>query len=201
MTVTAKLINPSPFKVEIPYEKGVSINIEPDGEVDLTTQQFDDYKAGRPGSEEARSVLNFHGVFLMDTDRSYDVQALEALQASIKEKKSRYGDFVGRTRDSRVREGAAVDDATLEEIITRSGYARLREQVEKLEKRIDTLKQTVQDDPTKGSLRARLDPKRTCFVIDPPRQFPSETALKMFLDENPDIKKRHEELVEANKGE
>jgi len=30
------------------------------------------------------------------------------------------------------------------------------------------------------------------FVMNPPRQFPSKTAMLMFLEENPDIKAKHE---------
>jgi hypothetical protein len=42
----------------------------------------------------------------------------------------------------------------------------------------------------------KLDPERTCFATDPPREFPSKTALKIFLAENPEIAKVHASLQE-----
>lgn len=59
MALITKLVNPTPFDVEIPYEKGISIHIPADGEVDLTMGQLDDFRPGKPGSEETRKILTF----------------------------------------------------------------------------------------------------------------------------------------------
>ncbi len=195
MTVEAKLINPTPFDVKIPYERGVYINIPSDGDVELSMQQLDDFRPGKPGSEAARKLLDFEGVFLSDTDLSYDLQALRALETAVRERKDRIKTFIDRTRNSRIAGGATVDDATMEDLIENSGYGRMQNDVDRMVARIGTLRGVVKDDATGGAVRQNLDPKRTCFVINPPRQFPSETALAMFLSEHPDIAKQHEELT------
>lgn len=190
-----KMVNPTPFDVKIPYERGVYINIPADGETGLSMQQFDDFRPGKPGSEAARKLLDFEGVFVADSDLSYDFQALQALQTAVRERKDRIKTFVDRTKNSRIAGGATVDDATMEDLVENSGYGRMSKDVEKLERRISHLQTVVNADESKGAVRQTLDPKRTVFVINPPRQFPSETALAMFLDEHPDIKAQHEALV------
>ena len=195
MTVEAKLVNPTPFDVKIPYERGVYINIPSDGDVELTMGQLDDFRPGKPGSEAARKLLDFEGVFLSDTDLSYDLQALRALETAVRERKDRIKTFVDRTKNSRIAGGATVDDATMEDLIQSSGYGRMQGDVDRMVSRIKKLQVVVNADLSKGSVRANLDPKRTCFVINPPRQFPSETALAMFLSEHPDIAKEHEALT------
>jgi hypothetical protein len=195
MAVVARLVNPTPFDVKIPYERGVYINIPSDGDCELSMGQLDDFRPGKPGSEAARKLLDFEGVFLQDTDLSYDLQALRALEVAVRERKDRIKTFTDRTRNSRIAGGATVDDATMEDLIQNSGYGRMINDVAKLESRIKTLQVVVSADTSKGSVRQNLDPERTCFVINPPRQFPSKTALAMFLTEHPDIAAQHEALV------
>jgi hypothetical protein len=197
MAVVARLVNPTPFDVKIPYERGVYINIPSDGDVELSMQQLDDFRPGKPGSEAARKLLDFEGVFLEDTDLSYDLQALTALQIAVRERKDRIKTFIDRTRNSRIAGGATVDDATMDDLIENAGYGRMTNDVTKLENRIKKLTLVVSSDKSKGAVRQTLDPKRTCFVINPARQFPSETALAMFLDEHPDVKEKHDALVNA----
>ena len=71
----------------------------------------------------------------------------------------------------------------------------MQDGTDKLKVRIKMLQGIVDADANKGSVRQNLDPERTCFVINPPRQFPSKTSLAMFLAENPEIAKKHEALV------
>jgi hypothetical protein len=191
MAVVARLVNPTPFDVKIPYERGVYINIPSDGDVELSMGQLDDFRPGKPGSEAARKLLDFEGVFLQDTDLSYDLQALRALQVAVKERKDRIKTFTERTRNSRIAGGATVDDATMEDLIQNSGYGRMINDVEKMVKRIETLQVVVGADTTHGAVRQNLDPRRTIFCINPPRQFPSETAMAMYLTEHPDVAAEH----------
>ena len=72
--------------------------------------------------------------------------------------------------------------------------------VDKLKARVGVLSAVVNEDAHKGAVKQTLDPKRTCFVINPPRQFPSETALRMFLLENPEIAAEHKRFVAAAEG-
>ena len=195
MALITKLVNPTPFIVEIPYEKGISIIIPADGEVDLSMQQLDDFRPGKPGSEETRKLLNFEGVFLSDSDLSYDFQALQTLKACVKERQERVKTFIDRNKTARLQQGAAIDDKTMEEIKVSAGYARMEANANKLIARIKVLEGVVNADENKGAVRQNLDPERTCFVTNPPRQFPSKTALAMFLGENPEIAEKHEALV------
>ena len=192
MAVVAKMINPTPFDVKIPYQLGVSIRIPADGEIDLSMEQLDDFRPGKPGSEETRKLLEFEGVFLQDTDLSYDVQALHTLKSFVRERRERIKNFVDRNKQARLAQGAAVTEAEITDIKHQSGYTNMEKAVEKVEARIRILEQTVNADANRGSVRQTLDPTRTCFVINPPRQFPSKTALAMFLEENPEIKAKHE---------
>jgi hypothetical protein len=195
MAVVAKMINPTPFDVKIPYTRGIYIKVPADGETELSMEQLDDFRGGKPGSEETRKILSFEGVFLQDTDLSYDFQALKSLRMAVKEREDRIKTFVDRTRNSRIAGGATVDDSTMEDLIQNAGYGRMSDDVDKLKNRISHLVQVVNEDENKGAVRQSLDPKRTCFVINPPRQFPSETALAMFLSEHPEIKAEHDALV------
>ncbi len=190
-----KMVNPTPFDVKIPYERGIYINVPADGETGLSMQQFDDFRPGKPGSEAAKKILDFEGVFVADSDLSYDFQALKALKIAVRERKERIKTFVDRTRGSRIAGGSTVDDATMEDLVNSAGYGRMQQDVDKLEARINTLTKVVNSDESKGAVRQTLDPKRTCFVVNPPRQFPSETALAMFLADNPKVKAEHESFL------
>ncbi len=195
MALITKLINPTPFDVEIPYEKGISIKIPADGEVDLTMGQLDDFRPGKPGSEETRKILTFEGVFLQDSDISFDLQALQTLEACVRDRQDRINTFTDRTKNSRLAGGASVDEESMAELLVSSGYQRMQDGTNKLKVRIKMLKKIVSADERKGSVRQNLDPERTCFVINPPRQFPSKTSLAMFLSENPEIAAKHEKFL------
>jgi hypothetical protein len=197
MAVVANLINPTPFDVAIEYQAGQIIRVAADGETTLTMQQLDDFRPGKPGSEETRKILEMEGVFLQDSDLSYDFQALTTLRACVTERQRRIKDFTERTRNSRIAGGATVDEETMNDLLEGSGYNDMQRRVDKLVARIKILEGIVNADVNKGSVRETLDPERTCFVTVPPRQFPSKTALKMFLAENPEIAKKHFELVGA----
>jgi hypothetical protein len=195
MAVVAKMVNPTPFDVKIGYEKGVYIKVPADGETDLSMQQLDDFRPGKPGSEAPKKILDFEGVFLQDTDLSYDFQALTALKGAVRERQDRVKQFEERTRGSRVAGGAAIDDASMEELMVSSGHRKMANDTEKLISRIKVLEGIVNADEAKGSVRQTLDPERTCFVINPPRQFPSKTALALYLSEHPETKARHDAFV------
>lgn len=210
MSYTNKLINPSPYKVKIPYDRGTFIVVEPDGEYEFTSaDQQRDFEPNQAGSEEVRKMLDHAGLFLLNPDLSYDLQALRALQASVKSKKSFRDEFVQRLRDGRIATGRSIDDGTLTEAIESAGYGHkstsrtgmpgLTGQIEALEQRIKFLQKAVEGDPTRGQMKEKLDPEKTCFVTNPPRQFPSKTALLMFLSENPDIKEQHDKWLKAQK--
>ena len=210
MPYTNKLLNPTPWKVKIPYDKGQYITVPADGEYEFTTvDQQKDFEPTQPGAEEIRKMLDYFGVFVLNPDLSYDLQALKSLEASYKSKKFTRDEFVQRLRDNRISSGRSIDDGTLEEAIETAGYGTkinertgipgIQGQLDIIQSRIKFLKKAVESDPTRGYMKEKLDPEKTCFVTSPPRQFPSKTALAMFLEENPTIKAQHEVWAKANK--
>jgi len=88
MAFAAKLMNPTPWDVKLNYEKGVVIVVPAFGAVDLSMGQFEDYRPNTPGAEAVYEVLDTVGVFLFDTDRPYENQALETLQRNSKKLKA-----------------------------------------------------------------------------------------------------------------
>jgi hypothetical protein len=195
MPVVANLVNPTPFDVKIEYQAGQILRIPADGEKTIEMNVLDDFRSGKPGSEETRKLLEFEGIFLQDSDLSYDFQALTTLKACVAERSRRIKEFEDRTRNSRIAGGATVDEATMNDLLEGSGYKDMERGVDRLKVRIKVLEKIVNDDLSKGSVRETLDPERTCFVTVPPRQFPSKTALAMFLAENPEIAAKHEALT------
>jgi hypothetical protein len=195
MPVVANLINPTPFDVKIEYQAGQLLRIPADGDLTIEMNVLADFRPGKPGSEETRKILEMEGIFLMDSDLSYDFQAVTALKACVAERSRRIKEFTTRTRNSRIKGGATVDDETMNDLLEGAGYAQMGRGVDKLKARIAILEKIVNADVNKGSVRETLDPERTCFVTIPPRQFPSKTALAMFLSENPEIAEAHEDLI------
>lgn len=190
--LTNKLVNPTHKDVSFPYNRGIYINIPADSQVDLSVDQMDDFRPGKPGSEEARIQLEYHGLFLLDGDRSYDEQALTSLKSTFKNKKSQLDGFVDRIRAQGTASGAPVTPDLIDEQKNKSGYAVMEEDLGIIDKRIKYLEGVLNAKGYKGKVKETLDPKTTCFITSPPRTFPSEHALEMFLLEKPDsFKKEH----------
>ena len=211
MPYVNKLVNPTPWKVEIPYDRSAYITIQADGEYEfLNADMQKDFEPSQPGAEEVKHLLDQHGLFLLNPDLSYDLQVLRALRATYKAKKTNYDEFVSQMRANAMKAGQNINEETLEEAIQVGGYGDrihsrtkmpgLRGQLALLSKRIKFLEKAVENDPTKGMVKDRFDPDKTCFVTNPPRQFSSPTALAMFLEENPEIKEKHEQFVKAQNG-
>jgi hypothetical protein len=200
--LTNKLVNATHKDVSFPYDKGVILTIPADGQLDLTMDQMDDFRNDKPGSEEVRNQLEYHGLFLLDGDRSYEEQAFTAIRHSISHKKNQYDAFVQRLRDSRIATGSPVTEEAMEEAVDRAGYITIQRDIDKLQKRIKVLEKVLEEKGPKGKVKETLDPRRTCFVTDPPREFPSETALELFLlDQEPDFVERHKTLQTGMLGE
>lgn len=190
MAFSARLCNPTPWKVELNYDRGVVIVIPEFGSAELTMQQMDDFRPGKAGSAEVRQMLDYHGLFLLDTDRSYDVQALEVLKRTYTAKKAQYDAAVQRLTDRRAAAGVAPNPDALEEVLRQMGYVGLREQIKGVKEGIAKFEEVVKaQDPTTGP---KYDPARTVMVLNPPREFPSVAAMEFFLEKNPEIKAKHE---------
>jgi hypothetical protein len=191
MAYAARLMNPTPWKVELTWDRGIVIVVPPFGSTELTMQQMDDFRPGKPGSADVRVNLDYFGVFLFDTDRSYDVQALETLRRSYAKKKEQYDATVARLQGNRAAAGIAPNADAFEDTLKMMGYVNLREQMESLKEGIAKFEETVKA-AGEQSQQQQYDPARTVMVINPPREFPSVAAMEFFLAKNPDIKAKHE---------
>lgn len=189
MAFVNRLCNPTPWDAKLNWERGVNLRVPAFGHVDLTMQQMDDFRDGKPGSEAVMSTLDFFGLFLFDADRPYDNQAVEALKRMHAARKTRYNDAVNAITRRRTSEGVQSNPELLEELLQQHGYAQLRDSIGVLAEQIKGLEKVVTTE--ERSTRQKFDPARTVFVTDPPREFPSVAAMNFFLDRNPEIKAKH----------
>ena len=197
---TSRLCNPTPFPVVFEWAAGIRIRIEPFGDFDLTMSQTDDYRPGKPGSAAVQAVLDTFGIFLLDIDRPYDNQALDALRRSHGAKKSQYDAAHRNLVSSRAAAGVAPDEDALEETLSQMGLVRLRGEINTLARAVKTLEKVVSAADT-ASTRSQFDPKRTVFVMDNPREFPSVASMNFFLEENPKIAVKHKAFKMQEEGE
>jgi len=189
MAFSAKLCNPTPWDAVIHWDRGVRIRIPAFGETQLTMQQMDDFRGDKPGSEEAQNTLDAIGVFLFDADRPYDNQAVIALERMHRAKKSQFDDAHRNLLSSRSAQGIAPNDEAMEETLKQMGLATLRDKIKLLEEQAKRYREQIGPETR---IREKLDPTRTVFVLDPPRQFPSATAMMFFLEQNDDVRIQHE---------
>lgn len=182
-----RLVNPTPFKVDFNWDRGVNIVLEPDGYVDLqsslATEQF---RPDVPGTESVREEMNQLGIFLRDPMVPYEVQAIKALRETIRYKESLYNDAKNNLRNRAASMGVYNEDA-FAETLERLGYSRLLEDIEKLKKRLKMYESKVDKNILDRPLHKQYDPKRTLLFLTPPKEFESEIAMEIFLAENPDM--------------
>jgi len=186
MAHAAKLVNPTPYDVEINYDRGVDLEIPAFGSVDLTLQQMDDFRPDKPGSETVEEITKFHGLFLLDTDRPYENQALEAIKESRKRKDRMATEITQGHRDRAARQGMNIPEETFHQVERQMGVHHLREEIAGLERLIVKYEKVVTGESEKKK-RHQLDPARTVFAMNPPKEFDSAIAREFFLDENPDV--------------
>jgi hypothetical protein len=188
MAFAAKLMNPTPWEAKLDYDRGVRIRIPAFGDAALDMQQMDDFRGDKPGSEAVEAVLDTFGLFLFDSDRPYDNQALEALKRMLAILTDRYRNADQRLRASHSAQGISTDEAAHAETMAQLGYKTVGEKMETLKTQIAEYEKVA--GPERNT-RAKLDPKRTIFVLNPPREFPSVAAMEFFLRENPDTATEH----------
>lgn len=174
-------MNPTPWDVQLDYEKGIVIVVPAFGQVDISMGQFEDYRPNTPGAEAVYEVLDTEGVFLFDTDRPYENQALETLEKTQKKRIDILNSKVKSYSDLAARQGIQVSKETLENVQKQQGLDVLREKVSTLQRFIEKYKAVVTKDTARR--RSTLDPERTVFATNPPREFPSKVAREFFLAE------------------
>jgi G:T/U-mismatch repair DNA glycosylase len=195
MALTARLENPTPWDVKLDWDRGIKIRIPAFGNVDLGMQQMDDFRENKPGSEAVQETLHYHGLFLLDSDRPYDNQAVEALRYAREAKKAQHDAATRNITDRRAAQGIAPNEEALEETFRMQGLGTLKEKIATLENQIKALEEAI-GPQRERSIREQLDPKRTIFVMDPPREFPSVAAMNFFLETDPEIKAKHEAFTQ-----
>lgn len=192
MAYAAKLMNPTPWDVKLPYEKGIVITVPAFGQVDLTMQQFDDYRPNTPGAEAVYELLDTEGVFLYDTDRPYENQALEALRKTLKKRQELVDSKVKGYQDLAARQNITVSTENRENVERQMGVVQLRERCNAIQTFIKKYEAVVKNETAKR--RHVLDPDRTVFVTTPPREFPSKVAREFFLEQNPALAEKEAEF-------
>jgi len=193
MAKAAKLCNPTPFDANLNYEKGVYLKVPAFGSMDLTLNQMDDYRPDKPGSETALEEPEYFGLFLLDTDRPYENQALDAIRKSHDKKKTRYREVTKGHRERAARQNLTITDEHFKEIESQMGMDTLLDQVGTLAKLITKYEEIVQG--TKESRkRKQLDPTRTVFALNPPKEFDSMVTRQFYLDENPEVALKEQEI-------
>lgn len=195
MALSAKLCNATPFAVEIAYEKGIVLKIPGDSSISLTTIQLDSFDPSKPGWEENRILLEGKGLFLLDTDLSYDAQSLKALKACIKLKRERVNGFVERLEVVSTKDGGIVDERKIKVAKDKAGISRLEGEIELLERRVSTLEEILGPQTKRLTPAETFDPARTCFAMSPPKEFPSKLSLQLFLDENPELREKNDAIL------
>jgi len=186
-----KLCNPTPFPNMKKWERGIEITIPPFGSVDLTINQVNDFRAGQPGSEAVREELDSKGWFLLDPDRSYEIQALEAVRRCIKKLTDQLNGVVTRLQESMAQMGQKEPEI-VEERMRLLGYGDkgMKGKIEGL-KKLEKRYAEIVEEQSAQVMERPFDPTKTLFVTPGPQEFPSIAALEFFLDENPEIKARH----------
>jgi len=188
MPLSNRLCNPTPEAIKINWHKGVVIRVAPGSHTDLTVEQMDDFRPGKPGSEEVQTLMRYHGVFLLDSDKDYDVQALASLNDARKSKESQYKESMASIRRERAAQGVNEDDATFAEVTRQLGLDKLKNRVDKLQEWIKYYGKVVESKKATLSQTSQLDPEKTLFLTDgPPREFPSVAAKALFKLEYPEL--------------
>lgn len=182
MNFTNRLCNPTPYKAKLNFHAGITITIDPDGHKDLPADQARDFQKGQPGSESVQELLAAEGLFMLDLDRSYEVQALEALDKASRGLLSRYSDMVNRMRRDRAAQGISDNQEAFDEVLAQTGYAALKERADALQGRAKFLRSALDKNKAETPVQ-KIDPDRTIPFTNPPRVFPSPLALQMFLSD------------------
>ncbi len=196
MGFSNKLHNPTPFQVQFNYHKGINFTIPPFEHLDLNMEYVEDFVPGRPGSENVSNELDFYGVFLEDPNKSYEAQALVALRAAIKARESMVREVTDNIRKSFAALGTGGSPEAIDEQLEMSGMNRLSAEVEELRELARVYEKVVASQKPTSSVKS-YDLTRTVIALDPPKQFPTAETMNFFLERNPDIKAKNDEMLNA----
>jgi len=154
---------------------------------------MDDFREGKPGSPEVKSMMNHYGIFLRDPSQPFELQAIESIKASIKDKQGQYNDAHGNIRRSAAAQGT-FDEGAFAETLHQMGYTGLKEEIDRLEGRLKQYTSRVNEERI---IHEQFDLERTLIFLDPPKEFDSKVQMEIYLDENPEIKELQEKWLAA----
>src|SRR3990172_156142 len=198
MNITNRLCNSTKFDAVINWHAGIDITVPGDGYVDLDINQADDFRSGKPGSEEVQLLMDSKGIFLRDMDLPFEVQALACLQRCLKAKRTHYAEGMNTLKGRRAQQGIHESEEDLRKLAKQINYDKLEDQIESITKRIRFYEKKLQPEDRKP-VRERVDPKRTVPWTNPPRVFETELQCQMWLEEQgEEDQKRHSAWVAAN---
>ena len=195
MAITARLCNPTHEKVEWPWHRGEVLIVQPFGFVDLPAKMMEQLLPDEAGYDSIKSTMDHYGVFLRDTGRTYESQALEAINAAIKTKNQFYNDCVSNIRE-RAAHAGNINEEAIAHKLEAAGYTRLARTVDELRK----IKATLEAKESKTRQRhTQYDPERTLLFTNPPMEFESPTAMQLYLSYNDDMRQRYTEFMKQFK--
>ena len=183
-----RLYNPTPYNESIPWHKGIVIKIKSGQFVDLEVDQMDDFRPGKPGSEEAQNLLTHKGLFLRDTDIDYDIQALSALKDCHRAKNDQLKERIRSYRSDRAAAGIKEEPETEEENLRTLGLAQFENRIKKISEHVKFFEKIVDAKKEEISRTGQMNPELTLFMVDgPPREFPSRAAKALFKQDKPEL--------------
>ena len=196
MGYTNTLCNPTPFDAVWDWSRGIVIKVPAFSEVELTDiQMVDDFRPGKPGSENVEDNMRVLGIFLRDPNRSYDSQALETLQGAVKEYKARLQSSTTTLR-SLSATTPGFNENNFEEILRQHGLDMVKNKIAILEGLAKQYQKAVDKAGTVTASQG-FDPERTIFVMNPPKEFASKTAMESFLamPDNAELRVEHDKFM------
>lgn len=196
MAFSNKLHNPTPFKVNFNYHKGINFVIDPFSHIDLKMEYVEDFVKDRPGYENVYNEIVMYGVFLEDPNRSYEAQALEALKASLQVREQMVKDVTDNIRKSMAAMGNSFTPEIVDEQLKLSGVFRIQQENKELKELVSVYANVVEQQNPVSSVKT-YDLTKTIVVVNPPKEFPTKEAMNFFLSKHPDIKQKHEEYVKS----
>src|SRR5262245_54941005 len=112
MSLTNRLCNPTPFRVDWNYDRGVHIKLEPDSSLNLVdVEMSNQFRPGLPGSETVKEGMQQHGIFLRDDNVPFEMQAMDALRGCIRYHESLYTEATSNLRRKASQVGINSDEA------------------------------------------------------------------------------------------
>lgn len=191
MSLTNRLCNPTPFLVDWNYDRGVHIKLQPDGFQDLLdVEMSNQFRPGLPGSETVREGMAMYGIFLRDTTVPYELQAIDALRSYIRYHESLYNETTGNLRRKAAQTGMNSEEA-IQQTLEAMGYTALAQRIAKAKERLKRYENKVDRTVLDRPLHRQYDPKRTLLFLDPPKEFESEIAMQVYLEENPKMQEKY----------